>query len=235
MYNHGLSTFVLGQAHGMSDDARINKALDSALKLIANTQCEDGGWEYEAERHANGHDLSLAVMQAKALRSAVDSGLTVPREVTDLAIASVREHYAPHGVRYDSKLARLKDSPALAPQKEVGGQFTYSKGGSGGTVAMAAAGVVCLQEFGEYDDWRIEKNVKIIVEAVKQLKKPRPGSGEIPFDALHFVLRGASPVPGRRRSVGGGLSDPPRSPRNDADQSTVGPLRPRNVESRVAC
>ena len=33
-------------------------------------------------------------MQAKALRSAVDSGLEVPPEVIDLAIRSVRDHYA---------------------------------------------------------------------------------------------------------------------------------------------
>src|SRR5437868_8043983 len=79
MYNHGLATFVLGQAQGMtlSKDRKLNRVLDSALKLIANTQCEDGGWDYRAQRQHAGHDLSLAVMQAKALRSAVDSGLEV--------------------------------------------------------------------------------------------------------------------------------------------------------------
>ena len=43
--------------------------LDRALKLIANTQCNDGGWDYRAKPQANGHDLSLVVMQAKALRA----------------------------------------------------------------------------------------------------------------------------------------------------------------------
>jgi hypothetical protein len=64
MYNHGLATFVLGQAHGIttSKDRKLNRVLDSALKLIANTQCEDGGWDYKAHRQNNGHDLSLAVM-----------------------------------------------------------------------------------------------------------------------------------------------------------------------------
>src|SRR4029079_11431380 len=101
MYNHGLATFVLGQANGMqtSKDRKLNRVLDSALKLIASTQCEDGGWDYRAHRQPSGHDLSLAVMQAKALRSAVDSGLEVPPEVIDMAIRSVREHYAPKGGR----------------------------------------------------------------------------------------------------------------------------------------
>ena len=39
MYNHGLSTFVLGQAYGMTSDARISSVLERSLKLIANTQC----------------------------------------------------------------------------------------------------------------------------------------------------------------------------------------------------
>src|SRR4051794_6620496 len=159
MYNHGLATFVLGQAHGMTGDARISPVLDRALKLIANTQCSDGGWDYRAKPQQMGHDLSLAVMQAKALRSAVDSGLEVPPEVIQLAIKSVREHYAPReGGRELAEQA----------QQQIPGQFTYD--GNRGTLAMAAAGVVCLQEFGQYDDWRIPKNMDVITQAVKEIK-----------------------------------------------------------------
>ena len=181
MYNHGLSTFVLGQVHGMSTskDRKLNRVLDSALKLIANTQCEDGGWDYRAQRQPNGHDLSLVVMQAKALRSAVDSGLEVPPEVIDLAIKSVREHYTPNGDRNlpESELQKLP------------GQFTYGKGGGGGTVAMAAAGVVCLQEFGQYDDWRITKNMDVISASIRTVPKPNERNGMMPYDAytLYYV------------------------------------------------
>jgi hypothetical protein len=184
MYNHGLATFVLGQAQGMTsgNDRRLNRSLDQAIKLISYTQCEDGGWDYHARRQANGHDLSLAVMQAKALRSAVDSGLEVPPEVIELAIRSVREHYAPQGDR---------NAPESEQQKKPG-QFTYGKGGGGGTTAMAAAGVVCLQEFGQYEDWRIGKNMDVIAETIKQLPEPdkiKPGEGTLPFDAytLYYV------------------------------------------------
>ena len=181
MYNHGLATFVLGQAHGMqtSKDRKLNRVLDSALKLIANTQCEDGGWDYRAARQHAGHDLSLAVMQAKALRSAVDSGLEVPPEVIDLAIRSVRDHYATKGGR------GLPESE----QQKLPGQFTYSKGGGGGTIAMAAAGVVCLQEFGQYEDWRIPKNMEVIEAAIRETPRPRSRDGSMPFDAytLYYV------------------------------------------------
>jgi hypothetical protein len=181
MYNHGLATFVLGQAHGMTlaKDHKLNRVLDSALKLIANTQCEDGGWDYRAQRQHAGHDLSLVVMQAKALRSAVDTGFEVPPEVIEHAISSVREHYTTRGGR------GLSD----AEQQKLPGQFTYSKGGGGGTIAMAAAGVVCLQEFGQYDDWRIGKNLNVIEAAIQETPRSRSHDGSMPFDAytLYYV------------------------------------------------
>ncbi len=160
MYNHGLSTFVLGQAYGMTNDSRIGGVLERALKLTANTQCKDGGWDYTASVQDAGHDLSLAVMQAKALRSAVDSGFEVPPDVIKLAIRDVREHYS----------SRAGNQGSEAEQQREAGQFTYTKGGGGPSVAMAAAGVVCLQEFGQYDDWRIAKNMEVITATVKQLK-----------------------------------------------------------------
>jgi hypothetical protein len=177
MYNHGLSAFVLGQAHGMTADSRLSPVLDRSLKLISTTQCEDGGWDYVARRQKKGHDLSLAVMQAKALRSAMDSGFEVPAEVVGIAIRSVREHYRTKSGR------RGIDDPSARNEP---GQFTYDGGSA--TLAMAAAGVVCLQEFGEYDDWRIPKNMDVILAAVGGLK-PDKGSGKLPLDAytLYYV------------------------------------------------
>lgn len=181
MYNHGLATFVLGQAHGMatSKDRKLERVLSGALKLIANTQCNDGGWDYKAQRVHFGHDLSLAVMQAKALRSAVDTGFDVSPEVIDLAVRGVREYYSTRGGR----------GLAEAEQQKLPGQFTYSKGGGGGTIAMAAAGVVCLQEFGQYDDWRIAKNMEVILAAIQETPHSRSRDGSMPFDAytLYYV------------------------------------------------
>ncbi len=182
MYNHGLATVVLGQANGMTTtrDQQLNKVLDRALKLIADTQCDDGGWRYESERHPTGNDLSLAVMQAKALRSAMDSGLEVPPEIVRRAIAGVREHYQPQGI---------KKTDAESEQMRVPGFFTYQRSGGGGTIAMSAAGVVCLQEFGEYGDWRIGKNMEVIGAAIQGLPKAGARNGSMPFDAytLYYV------------------------------------------------
>jgi hypothetical protein len=54
---------------------------------------------------------------------------------------------------------------------------------------MAAAGVVCLQEFGQYDDWRIEKNMEVIRRAIASLSTGPKNSGRMPFDpyTLYYV------------------------------------------------
>jgi hypothetical protein len=193
MYNHGLSAFMLGQVYGMSSDRRIGPALDRALKLIGQTQAADGGWDYVARRQARGHDLSLAVMQALALRSAVDSGLEVPPEVVELAIQSVREHYTPKGCSHRDDEEEQKKHP---------GQFTYSKGGRNATIAMAAAGVVCLQEFGQYGDWRIEKSMDVVCEDIRKKVQPQQArkSHRAPYDAytLYYVAQALYQVGGDR-------------------------------------
>ena len=178
MYNHGLATFVLGQAYGMTNDPRIGRALDKALKLIARMQGPGGGWGYIAKPEDG--DLSLCVMQAKALRSAVDSGLEIPGEVIDRAIARVRLHYHPKHGKRNAPEAELKQGP---------GQFTYGVGGGNATVAMAAAGVICLQEFGQYDDWRIAKSMEPVTQAIAAAKPQPQHNGQMPFDAytLNYV------------------------------------------------
>lgn len=177
MYNHGLSTFVLGQAYGMSSDPRIGTTLDQGLKLIYSTQAKDGGWDYQARRLDRGHDLSLVVMQAKAIRSAVDSGLEVPPDVVQLAIRSVRDHYKPaNGVR-DQNDPRHRQGP---------GTFTYD--GQRITPAMAACGVVCLQEFGQYDDWRIPKTMVDVRKHVLALRANPRNDGQLPQQLDPYTL-----------------------------------------------
>ncbi len=73
----GVTLEDLGQAYGMTNDRKLGAALDRALRVIVQTQGPAGSWSYVAQR--GDGDLSLCVMQAKALRSATDSGSTAAR------------------------------------------------------------------------------------------------------------------------------------------------------------
>jgi len=188
MYNHGLATFVLGQAYGMTGDPRIGRTLDKALKLIARTQGPAGGWNYVALPQDG--DLSLCVMQAKALRSAVDSGLEIPPEVIEKAISRVRMHYMP---------ADGNPNQPEPQQRSLPGRFTYAVGGGNATIAMAAAGVVCMQEFGQYEDWRIAKSMEPVMAAIAEAKPEASRTGKLPFDAytLNYVAQSLYQVGGQ--------------------------------------
>ena len=97
----------------------------------------------------------------------------------DLAIRGVRRHYCPIGCPYNADEETQRKHP---------GQFSYTRGGGNRTIAMAAAGVVCLQEFAQYDDWRIEKSMTVICDAIRSKADPER-RGAPPFDAytLYYV------------------------------------------------
>jgi len=192
MYNHGLSTFMLTQAYGMTNDKRIGRVLRKAIKVIIDTQCKDGGWDYTARRQSRGHDLSLAVMQAKALRGAMDIGIHIPRETVTQAISSVQNYYRTPRKDPDDLARRFgwRHQDARFP-----GRFTYNGGSS--TTAMAAAGAVCLQEYGRYDDFRIYRSMQGVLGDIKGRMKV--SQGRMPFDAytMYYVSQALYQVGGK--------------------------------------
>jgi hypothetical protein len=110
--------------------------------------------------------------------------------VIDRAIARVRLHYHPRHGRRNVSEDEMQQGP---------GQFTYAVGGGNATVAMAAAGVVCLQEFGQYDDWRIPKSMEVISKAITEARQQGQRNGQMPFDAytLNYVGQSLYQVGGK--------------------------------------
>jgi len=192
MYNHGLSTFVLTQAYGMSNDKRVGQALRKALTVIVNSQCGDGGWDYTSVKKANGHDLSIAVMQAKALRGAMDIGIHIPAETVTKAVTSVQNYYRKSSATPDALAAR---NGWQGDEARYPGRFTYNGGGS--TTAMAAAGAVCLQEFGKYGDFRIYRSMQAVLDDIANRMKVT--KGRVPFDAytMYYVSQALYQVGGK--------------------------------------
>lgn len=177
MYNHGLATLALTQVYGMSDDRRIGPALDKAVQLISDVQCDDGGWDYVARRRARGHDLSLVAAQARALRGAMDAGMAVSPRTVVMTLGAARQYYKVTG-EPDGLGDRYGDDPLAARP----GVFTYD--GTRTTTAMAAAGAMCLLDFGRGGDFRIYRSLDEVLAAIgKQRGDWSRREGVVPMDA----------------------------------------------------
>ena len=141
MYQHALATLALVEAYGMTHNPAIREAVIKGVDLILSAQNQTGGWHYNpTDQDA---DISVTVMQAMALRAAVEVGVHVPKESIDFAVAYVRRNF-----------------------NESTGSFGYASVDPG-NFNRAGAGVVCLQSCGYTDDPRIAKAVKYMMANVK--------------------------------------------------------------------
>ncbi len=97
MYSHGISTLMLAEVAGMTDDAlseRCREALKKAVRLILSAQSvrkdrsNAGGWRYAPT--SPDSDLSVTGWQLLALRAAKNLGCDVPAEQIDDAVEYVK-------------------------------------------------------------------------------------------------------------------------------------------------
>jgi hypothetical protein len=84
MYGHGFATLALAELYGQSRRRDLREVLERAVKLILNSQNEEGGWRYQP-RVADA-DISVTVCQVMALRAAYNAGVPVPRATIDRAL-----------------------------------------------------------------------------------------------------------------------------------------------------
>jgi len=90
MYGHGFATLFLAECCGMSKRAGLRDKLSRAVKLIVNTQNDEGGWRYSPIKVEQA-DISVTVCQVMALRAAHNAGIQVPRETIDRAVEYVKK------------------------------------------------------------------------------------------------------------------------------------------------
>jgi hypothetical protein len=86
MYNHGFATLALAEAYGMVNDARLGPALESATKLILNSQERNafGAWRYSPE--SRDADSTVSGANLVALFAARNAGIRVPEEAMQKAL-----------------------------------------------------------------------------------------------------------------------------------------------------
>ena len=144
MYGHGFATLFLGEVYGMTrgggetaETARLHDALVRAVRVIVNSQNDEGGWRYNPiPRDA---DVSVTICQIMALRSARSAGIEVPATTVDRAVEYVR-----------------------ACQNPDGG-FRYQLGGGQSLWPRSAAGVATLQYAGIYEGEDIERGLSYLI------------------------------------------------------------------------
>lgn len=139
MYGHGFAALFLGEVYGMTpggDNARttrMHETLVKAIRLIEQTQNEDGGWRYNPVPY--DADVSVTICQIMALRSARNAGIEVSSEVIDRAVEYVRQC-----------------------QNSDGG-FKYQLGSGNSAWPRTAGGVASLFYAGIYEDDAIDRGL----------------------------------------------------------------------------
>ncbi len=144
MYSHGFGTLFLAEAYGMTHRPEIREKLQKAVRLILDTQNNEGGWRYQPVRH--DADLSVTVCQINALRAARNAGLYVPKETVDACINYVKHSQNPDG------------------------GFRYMLTGGASAFPRSAAGVVALQSAGEYDTKEIREGIAYLRQYTREIK-----------------------------------------------------------------
>lgn len=149
MYGHGFATLFLGEVYGMTGEERVREPLTKAVRLIVRTQNQQGGWRYQPV--PNDADLSVTICQVKALRSARNAGISVPRETIDRAIQYVHKCQDPND-----------------------GGFRYMIGMGPSAFPRSAAGVAALFYAGVYDDRAVQRGLTYLdKEAISAVRQPR--------------------------------------------------------------
>lgn len=133
MYEHSISTLLLGEVSGMVDPARqqkVDDVLSRALLVLLQAQkvpkseANTGGWRYTPGTTES--DLSLTGWSIMALRAAKLNGAAIPDEHIEMAVSYILN-------------CHTRD-----------GGFSYMPSGTTGSTSMTGVAVLCLELCGEH-------------------------------------------------------------------------------------
>lgn len=155
MYGHGFATLFLGEVYGMTAGgadtaraARLHEALVKAVRLIVQSQNDEGGWRYNPVPY--DADVSVTICQIMALRSARNAGIEAPKSTIDRAVEYVRKC-----------------------QNEADGGFKYQLTSGRSAWPRSAAGVASLFYAGVYEDRAIDRGLVYLVNTAMPTPESR--------------------------------------------------------------
>jgi len=144
MYSHGFGALFLAEAYGMTRRPEIREKLQKAVRLIVDTQNNEGGWRYQPVR--SDADLSVTICQINALRAARNAGIFVPKETVDNCIKYVKQ------------------------SQNTDGGFRYMLQGGVSAFPRSAAGIVALYSAAEYDGKEVDSGIAYLKQYMPEIK-----------------------------------------------------------------
>ena len=147
MYGHGFATLFLAEAHGMVNQKELRDQLKGtltrAVKLIIDTQNNEGGWRYQPRarrRRLIGHHLPDHGLARRPQRRLY----VFPRAWPTAA----------------SSMSRTARTCATASS----GGFRYQRHGGPPGFARTAAGIVALYSAGLYEGKEVDAGLKYLMQ-----------------------------------------------------------------------
>jgi hypothetical protein len=167
MYGHGIISLMLIEMLGMgadeATDRKVRDMSEKAVRLILRAQqvpksdANRGGWRYEPS--SSDSDISVSVWQLMTLRAANNSGINVPKEAIDNAIAYIKRSYR---AERDSN-GNLKTLEAAFSYEPYGGRQTFS---------TTSAGLLSLQVCGQYEAQEVIGSSNWLLKSPPELNEP---------------------------------------------------------------
>lgn len=167
MYGHGIMTLMLTEMLGMSPDEdtdrQVRSLTENAIRLILRAQqvpksdANKGGWRYEPV--SSDSDISVSVWQLMSLRAAKNSGIDVPKEAIDNAVAYIKRSYRAE-----------RDSSGKLLQREAA--FSYEPYGGRQTFSTTSAGLLSLQVAGLYNAPEVTGSSDWLLKFPPELNEP---------------------------------------------------------------
>jgi hypothetical protein len=136
MYGHGFATLFLAEIYGESPRDDVKEKLQAAVRVIVQSQNNEGGWRYQPV--PADADTSVTCAQVMALRAARNAGIKVPKLTIDRAIDYVKR------------------------AQESDGGFSYMLNSRGSGFPRSAGCCALLYYAGVYSGKEINNGIKYI-------------------------------------------------------------------------
>jgi hypothetical protein len=158
-YNHAISSLMLAEVYGMSDQRRrdrmeavIKKSLAASLEMQRwdkEREGDRGGWRYLHDLDQSDSDLSVTGWELMFLRSARNAGFEVPDESIDDAVAYVRGNFSKH---FGTFVYSIGDN-----EQDFDDERSRAMAGAG-VLALAHAGLHGAPEAAKSGEWILEQD-----------------------------------------------------------------------------